>query len=348
MEKNQEAPNLMDLNNEQLEQLAHGDKADSIDRTSNAFSDISAEVDIDDDPFTKSETEPMEIPKNFTPRVRRVSDVIDSIGDIVQDLMDTPKPGSTPDKVPPSPLSSGYGSFGNGNVHASAQWYVNLPSPTMKTRSDVTDGTKKNSDVDAYPMDQDSRTSTGEQAEGFIPVDKEAEEYNMNHKRRGKAVIFNHDKFEHTNMGPRDGSHIDVQRLDTTLSMLGFEVIIHHNLDYTDMKSVINEYKFMQMYSLNVCFSLHNIVAQEDHSDADCLLITVLTHGMGGNYLLSKDVPYNAELLWSPFTADKCVSLAGKPKIFIIQVYHIDMFSPLPISGLMAVLALKINRGIIQ
>ena len=61
-------------------------------------------------------------------------------------------------------------------------------------------------------------------------------------------------------------------------------------------------------------------VAGEDHSDADCLLVTVLTHGETSKFLYAQDSLYNVEDLWLPFTADKCLSLAGKPKIFIIQV----------------------------
>ena len=61
-------------------------------------------------------------------------------------------------------------------------------------------------------------------------------------------------------------------------------------------------------------------VAEEDHSDADCLLVTVLTHGEMSKFLYAKDSLYNVEDLWLPFTSDKCLSLAGKPKIFIIQV----------------------------
>jgi caspase-like apoptosis-related cysteine protease len=61
-------------------------------------------------------------------------------------------------------------------------------------------------------------------------------------------------------------------------------------------------------------------VAEEDHSDADCLLVTVLTHGEKSKFLHSYDCLYSVADLWSPFTADKCLSLAGKPKIFIIQV----------------------------
>jgi hypothetical protein len=61
-------------------------------------------------------------------------------------------------------------------------------------------------------------------------------------------------------------------------------------------------------------------VAEEDHSNADCLLVTVLTHGETSKFLYAQDSLYNVEDLWLPFTGDKCLSLAGKPKIFIIQV----------------------------
>ena len=61
-------------------------------------------------------------------------------------------------------------------------------------------------------------------------------------------------------------------------------------------------------------------VAAEDHSDADCLLVTVLTHGVTSKSLYAQDSDYSVEGLWLPFNADKCLSLAGKPKIFIIQV----------------------------
>jgi len=67
-------------------------------------------------------------------------------------------------------------------------------------------------------------------------------------------------------------------------------------------------------------------VAKEDHSDADCLLVTVLTHGAESNLLAAYDFHYDVETLWLPFTADKCLSLAGKPKIFIIQVSEYFFF----------------------
>jgi caspase-like apoptosis-related cysteine protease len=63
-------------------------------------------------------------------------------------------------------------------------------------------------------------------------------------------------------------------------------------------------------------------VAEEDHSDADCLAIIVMTHGKENGLLVPRDssVCYNVDMLWKPFTADKCPTLAGKPKLFFIQV----------------------------
>jgi caspase-like apoptosis-related cysteine protease len=64
-------------------------------------------------------------------------------------------------------------------------------------------------------------------------------------------------------------------------------------------------------------------VAAEDHSDADCIAVIVMTHGESG-MLAPRDsnIMYNVDLLWQPFTADKCPTLAGKPKLFFIQVQN--------------------------
>ena len=48
-------------------------------------------------------------------------------------------------------------------------------------------------------------------------------------------------------------------------------------------------------------------------------VLLVLSHGeLGIQY--ASDHPYKPENLWGHFTADKCPTLAGKPKMFFIQV----------------------------
>ena len=63
------------------------------------------------------------------------------------------------------------------------------------------------------------------------------------------------------------------------------------------------------------------LVAGEDHSDNDCVLIALMSHGDDG-VLYAKDQQYKPERLWSHFTSDQCPTLAGKPKLFFIQVCH--------------------------
>jgi caspase-like apoptosis-related cysteine protease len=47
--------------------------------------------------------------------------------------------------------------------------------------------------------------------------------------------------------------------------------------------------------------------------------MAVLSHGKKGE-ISSRDEYYNEESLFAPFTADKCPTLVGKPKLFFIQV----------------------------
>ncbi|CAG2114575.1 unnamed protein product [Medioppia subpectinata] len=59
-------------------------------------------------------------------------------------------------------------------------------------------------------------------------------------------------------------------------------------------------------------------VCNEDHSDSDCVVVVVLTHGDGHN-LWAKNVKYPTETLFEYFNGNRCPTLIGKPKIFIIQ-----------------------------
>ena len=56
---------------------------------------------------------------------------------------------------------------------------------------------------------------------------------------------------------------------------------------------------------------IEELSAQTNHSDADCILISVLSHGELG-ILYACDHAYKPDRLWTPFNAEKCPSLAGK------------------------------------
>ncbi|RZC42790.1 Peptidase C14 domain containing protein, partial [Asbolus verrucosus] len=131
----------------------------------------------------------------------------------------------------------------------------------------------------------------------------------MNHSRRGQAVIFNHVNFVSSEHTTRHGSDKDRDDLSDVLRQLGFDVSIHDDLN------------------ANEIFSALWTVSQMDHSDADCLVIIVMTHG-DNNKLGAKDRDYPTKTLWKYFSAHICPSLAGKPKLFFIQACRGQMVHP--------------------
>ena len=124
----------------------------------------------------------------------------------------------------------------------------------------------------------------------------------MTHAQRGLAIIFNHLNFApETNQRARTGTNIDRNSLINTLSQLNFDVIVHNDKTKNKILDILDK------------------VSEQDHSNADCLCIVVLSHGLEG-LVFAYDEMYEIEQLWKPFTADNCPSLAGKPKWFIFQV----------------------------
>ena len=97
---------------------------------------------------------------------------------------------------------------------------------------------------------------------------------------------------------------------------LQFEVRIFSNLTVKDIYNMLEK------------------VSLEDHVDRDMLSgeikyfifhnsvnyfkVVVLTHGNEG-ILYGYDHSYPTHKIWEFFTADKCPSLAGKPKLFFLQ-----------------------------
>lgn len=140
----------------------------------------------------------------------------------------------------------------------------------------------------------------GKSAIAPMPVEKYSSEYNMNHRSRGKAIIFNHEYFNLEFLKPRHGTNLDRDRLIRSMKTLGFEVTAHNNFTTREVMETLES------------------LSKEDHSDCDCICITVMSHG-SMSFVFSKDSLYSYDSLWRNFTAENCPTLAGKPKIFLIQ-----------------------------
>ena len=139
------------------------------------------------------------------------------------------------------------------------------------------------------------------EVERLKPTSKDDERYKMNHKRRGKAIIFNHSDFSRLNLNTRVGTNQDRDRLRTILTQLDFEVVVHDDQTFEQIQRILEETRM------------------EDHSDASCIFVAVLSHGKLDT-LYASDKAYDRNKIWSGFTADKCPTLVGKPKLFFIQV----------------------------
>nr|XP_022917837.1 caspase-like [Onthophagus taurus] len=157
--------------------------------------------------------------------------------------------------------------------------------------------------VDANIFGKSKDTQKNQDSISIIPV-LSGYEYKMDHKHRGKAIIFNHYKFDNNSMPVRSGTELDCDRLEKVLrNIYDFEV------------TVCMDYKYGQI------FDTLDKAANEDYTDCDCVLVAVMSHGEKGK-LYARDTSYRIETLWTPFT--NCPTLIGKPKIFFIQACRGD------------------------
>lgn len=138
-----------------------------------------------------------------------------------------------------------------------------------------------------------------------MSVEQYAKEYNMTHKKRGIALIFNHEHFDSYSLKSRAGTNVDAENLFQTLVGLKFDVRIRKDFRLTEIQEEIRE------------------ISQMDHTENDCLLVAILSHGELG-IIFAKDIQYKLETIWGEFTPDKCPTLAGKPKLFFIQACQGD------------------------
>ncbi|XP_055693561.1 caspase-1-like [Lutzomyia longipalpis] len=129
-------------------------------------------------------------------------------------------------------------------------------------------------------------------------VAADSEYYDMTNKKRGVALILNHREFKR--MPTRLGTNKDRDRMEEVFKKLEFETRVFNDLNRKDLRNLLEK------------------VSQEDHTDYDCLVVVVMTHGETG-YLYALDDSYKIDELWHEFTGNKCKSLIGKPKLFFVN-----------------------------
>ncbi|XP_013411650.1 caspase-3 [Lingula anatina] len=157
----------------------------------------------------------------------------------------------------------------------------------------------------------DTETDTPPSRGGFVDLGKDKRpdkqvahvragpenEYPMDYRYMGKAIIFNIMEFKGSGIKRKD---VDAAKLYGKLEDLKFQVSLKNNFSAEEIKDCLAR------------------VAKENHQDMACFMCIILTRGREG-LILGKDRSIPVEELLQPFKGNKCPSLAGKPKIFLIQ-----------------------------
>lgn len=134
---------------------------------------------------------------------------------------------------------------------------------------------------------------------------RNAFDYNMCHRDRGLCLIieneiFSSQKAATRSLGRRHGSNVDAEQLISVFNILGFNVVHRKDLTVRATVDVLRQ------------------ASQLDHTNNDCFVCIVLTHGDHGE-LYAHDGKYTLDLLFKHFVGHHCPTLCGKPKLFFIQ-----------------------------
>ncbi|KAK2849978.1 hypothetical protein Q7C36_008761 [Tachysurus vachellii] len=132
------------------------------------------------------------------------------------------------------------------------------------------------------------------------------QQYDMSGDCRGFALIINNHDFSNSSLKNRDGTDVDKKILVSVLDWLGFKIEIKQDCSKESMLIALDDLR------------------KQDHTQADCVVCCVLTHGYeGGLYGVDGERVSIKELLkW--LDGHHCSSLLQKPKLFFIQACQGD------------------------
>ncbi|KAM3179225.1 hypothetical protein ACTXT7_000981 [Hymenolepis weldensis] len=127
--------------------------------------------------------------------------------------------------------------------------------------------------------------------------------YKTRAPRRGNCLIISVDTFKPALCLPsRPGADVDLVKLEDTFHFLDFDVKTYQNPTAAKILSIIEA------------------ESSASHEDADCFACVILTHGDDSGSIYGTDGPVHLDQLIHPFRGNTCPSLAGKPKLFFIQL----------------------------
>ncbi|XP_042730418.1 caspase-8 isoform X4 [Lagopus leucura] len=126
------------------------------------------------------------------------------------------------------------------------------------------------------------------------------ESYKMENNPHGYCVILNNYRFKNPDE-TREGTVEDGKALKRVFKWLQFDTV-----EYMDLKA-------------NQIFAKVKEYSKKDHSNMDCFVCFILSHGEKNKIKGVDHELVNIKDLLSCFSGSNCPSLAGKPKLFFIQ-----------------------------
>jgi caspase 7 len=129
-----------------------------------------------------------------------------------------------------------------------------------------------------------------------------AKMYKMDHPKRGVALVINIKTYDPNpyKLEERKWSEKDVENLKATLDYLEFDLKFHENLKANEIRDEIQK------------------ITKLNHSDSDCFLCVVMSHGIDDKIVASDSEVISLKEIMEPIKSS-CESLDNKPKLFFFQ-----------------------------
>ncbi len=128
--------------------------------------------------------------------------------------------------------------------------------------------------------------------------------YKVDKKHIGKALIVNI-KHYYAKIKDRKGSEKDVNMMVTLFNSLTFEVIVKPS-----------NFRATKDETMKI---LKDFAEASNHVNKSMCVVCIMGHGGNGYLHTTEGGEIDLEEIYGMFAADQCPTLAGKPKIFIIQ-----------------------------
>ncbi|NXE58930.1 CASP8 protein, partial [Calcarius ornatus] len=145
--------------------------------------------------------------------------------------------------------------------------------------------------VSVYPEEQGAEGKAAKQY---------GEIYKMKNNPHGYCLIINNHIFKNPRHN-REGTLQDGEAVKRVFKWLQFETVEYMNLEGKKIYDTVEEY------------------SKKDHRNMDCFVCFIFSHGEKDKIKGVDDECVNIDALVTRFTGTNCPSLAGKPKVFIIQ-----------------------------